>query len=310
MTANPAWLLLATVPGVGPTTFWRLVSRFGSAEAVLAASEMELVGVGKCPPDLASVIVGARRREQRLLAQVEELRERGVTVTTAPAADSPGDPAYPALLAERRAPPPLLFVWGAITDADSRAVAVVGSRRATEGGLRAAQAIAGELVRAGVTVVSGLAFGIDTAAHESALENGGRTIAAIGSGIDRIYPPANIALAQRIAASGAVVSEYAPDVQVSREGLLARNRTIAGLSRALVVVQTRDPGGAVVAAHHAREFGVPIIVVIEPDWDAEFAAGAEAVRGLGAAVVSTKQAACEALASLEREQVSEQRPLL
>jgi DNA processing protein len=310
MTPDPAWLLLAAVPGVGPTTFWRLVSRFGSAQAVLAASELELVGLGKCSPDLASVIAGARRREQRLLAQVEALRERGVTVAMAPAPDSPGDPAYPALLAARRAPPPVLFVWGAITEADARAVAVVGSRRASDAGLRAARAIAGALARAGVTVVSGLAFGIDTAAHESALDSGGRTIAVIGSGIDRIYPPANIALAQRIAASGAVVSEYAPDVQVSREGLLARNRTIAGLSRALVVVQTRDPGGAVVAAQHAREFGLPVFAVVEPEWEADFQTGAEAVRALGAAVVSAEQAAAEALASLERRQVSEQRPLL
>lgn len=367
MTPETAWLLLATVPGVGPTRFWRLVSRFGSAEAVLGAPELDLVAIGKCPPDVASAITRAGARERDLLARVEELRGRGIRLampltsesgSTLPLSESGGKPAlsppngpphsisaeqpYPALLAGRRAPPPVLFIWGAITEADSRAVAVVGSRRASEAGLDAARAIASQLAGAGVTVVSGLALGIDTAAHESALDSGGpsagsglglnarpegsplrfgrgepraesrggRTIAVIGSGIDRIYPPANIGLAQRIADSGAIVSEFTPTAPVSREGLLARNRTIAGLARAVIVVQTRDPGGAVVAAQHAREFGVPALVVVEETWEEDFLRGAEAVRALHATVVSAERAAEEAIASLEREPVSPQPSLL
>ena len=327
MTAETAWLLLASVPGVGPTTFWRLVSRFGSAEAVLAASELELAGIGKCSPDVASAITRAAARERDLLARIEELRVRGIGVATAPALSERGgkpalsppngpphstlaDHAYPALLRRRRAPPPVLFIWGAVTEADSRAIAVVGARRASEAGLDAARSIASQLAGAGVTVVSGLALGIDTAAHESAVEKGARTIAVIGSGIDRIYPPANTGLAQRIAANGAVVSEFTPTAPVSREGLLARNRTIAGLSRAVIVVQTRDSGGAVVTAQHAREFGVPTLTLVQEGWEEDYLRGAEAVRALGAIAVSTDRAAEEAIASLEREPVSQQSTLL
>jgi DNA processing protein len=314
MTAGTAWLLLATVPGVGPTTFWRLVGRFGSAEAVLGASELELVGMGRCSPDVASAITRVGAREGAVLDRIEKLRASGVRVALAPGAaergEAPADIAYPALLAARRAPPPVLFVSGEIAEGDARAVAVVGSRRASEEGLRAAGAISGQLARAGATVVSGLALGVDTTAHESALESGGRTIAVLGSGIDRVYPPANLHLAERIAAQGAVVSEFAPSVPVSREGLLARNRTIAGLSRAVIVVQTRDPGGAVVAAQHADEFGVATIAVTHESWGDEFARGAEAVRALGGSAVDAAAAADEALALLEREPEPAQPSLL
>ena len=160
---------------------------------------------------------------------------------------------YPAPLREIYDPPAFLWVRGTLTDADRRAVAIVGTRRATDYGKRLAFQLAGELARHGVTVVSGLAYGIDAAAHRGALEAGGRTLAVLGSGIDVIYPSRNGPLAADMMTQGAVLSEYALGAKPDAANFPRRNRIVSGLSLGVVVVEAYQTGGALITARLAIE---------------------------------------------------------
>ena len=169
---------------------------------------------------------------------------------------------YPALLREIPTPPPLLFVRGTLVRSDDRAVALVGSRKPTLAGVEIARTLAAGLATAGLTVVSGLARGIDTAAHQGALEGGGRTIAVLGSGIDVMYPPENAGVAELIASNGAIVSELAPGCAPIRKNFPRRNRLISGLALGTVVVEAGLRSGALITADFALDqnravFAVP-----------------------------------------------------
>jgi DNA processing protein len=166
----------------------------------------------------------------------------------------PGDSRYPALLGAIPAPPPL-FVRGALVDDDALAIAIVGSRRPTPYGLAVAERLASDLAGRGVTIVSGLARGIDTAAHRGALAAGGRTIAVLGCGLDVVYPPENVALARTIEAHGAVVSQFAAGVPALPGHFPARNRTLAGLALGVVVVEAAEKSGALITAGFAGDLG-------------------------------------------------------
>jgi DNA processing protein len=166
----------------------------------------------------------------------------------------PGDSRYPALLGAIHAPPPL-FVRGALVDDDALAIAIVGSRRPTPYGLAVAERLASDLAGRGVTIVSGLARGIDTAAHRGALAAGGRTIAVLGCGLDVVYPPENVALARTIEAHGAVVSQFAAGVPALPGHFPARNRTLAGLALGVVVVEAAEKSGALITAGFAGDLG-------------------------------------------------------
>lgn len=169
---------------------------------------------------------------------------------------------YPRLLAELHDPPSRLYVRGESTDVlEQTAVAVVGARRCSAYGAQVARALARELAAAGVVVVSGLARGIDCEAHRGALVAGGPTVAVLGCGIDRDYPRAHAELARRIAGSGAVVSEYPPGVEPAPWQFPARNRIIAGLARATVVVEARQRSGALITADFALELGREVFAV-------------------------------------------------
>jgi DNA processing protein len=196
---------------------------------------------------------GKQGTARRLL---EDLRDRGIGVVCL------ADASYPRLLKEIDDPPPLLFFRGGVPDWGLGAVAIVGARKASLGGMRLAARLAGELARAGVVVVSGMARGIDTAAHEGALEAGGKTVAVLGSGIDVAYPPENAGLMARIAGSGAVVSELTPGSEPLRHNFPRRNRIISGLSVGTVVVEAGEKSGALITATCAVEqnrsvFAVP-----------------------------------------------------
>ena len=172
------------------------------------------------------------------------------------------DPIYPPALRELYDCPPFLFLKGVLSESDNRAVAMVGARRATEYGRMTASQIAGELARRQVTVVSGLAVGIDSASHQGALDGGGRTIAVLGSGIDVVYPPSNRTLYDRIAEHGAVISEFFPGVEPAPGHFPRRNRVIAGLSQAVIVVEAGNKSGALLTADLAlaqsrKLFAVP-----------------------------------------------------
>jgi DNA processing protein len=172
----------------------------------------------------------------------------------------PGDPRYPVLL--RAIPtPPALFARGALSDDDALALAIVGSRRPTPYGLAVAERLASDLAARGVTIVSGLARGIDTAAHRGALAAGGRTLAVLGCGLDVVYPLENRALARAIEAQGALVSQFAPGVPALPGHFPARNRTLAGLALGVVVIEAADRSGALITAGFAGDLGREVFAV-------------------------------------------------
>ena len=173
---------------------------------------------------------------------------------------SPGAVDYPALLAATPAPPPL-WVRGTLLDGDGLAIAIVGARRASTYGIEVAERLAAELAARGVTIVSGLARGIDTAAHRGALGAGGRTIAVLGTGIARCYPAENRALADDIGANGALVSQFVPDTPAYAGNFPMRNRTIAGLTLGTVVVEAAERSGALITAGAAADFGREVFAV-------------------------------------------------
>jgi DNA processing protein len=175
-----------------------------------------------------------------------------------------GDAAYPANLREIQAPPGRLYVRGTLTEDDALAVAIVGARAATPYGVAVAERLAADLAARGVTVVSGLARGIDSAAHRGALRAGGRTIAVLGSGVDVIYPPENRRLAGEIEASGALVSQFEPGTPPLPGYFPARNRVIAGLSLGVVVVEAAEKSGSLITAGLAGEVGREVMAVPGP----------------------------------------------
>ena len=171
------------------------------------------------------------------------------------------DAGYPARLAEVPDAPATLHVRGALVDADALAVAIVGSRRATPYGLEVAETLAADLAARGVTIVSGLARGIDSAAHRGALRVGGRTLAVLGSGVDVIYPPENRRLADEIAARGALLSQFAPGTPPLPQNFPTRNQVIAALSLAVVVVEAAEKSGSLITARLAAELGREVLAV-------------------------------------------------
>lgn len=172
-----------------------------------------------------------------------------------------GDAEYPAHLREIPAPPERLWVRGSLVDDDALAIAIVGSRRATPFGLELAEQLAGDLAARGITVVSGLARGIDSAAHRGALEAGGRTIAVLGGGVDSVYPPENRRLAARITERGAVLSQFAPGAPALAHHFPVRNRIIAGLALGVVVVEAAERSGTLITAGHAGDLGREVMAV-------------------------------------------------
>jgi DNA processing protein len=171
------------------------------------------------------------------------------------------DAEYPALLRDLPAAPETLYVRGGLVDADALAVALVGSRRATSYGVDVAEMLAAELAARGVTIVSGLARGIDSAAHRGALRVGGRTIAVLGSGVDVVYPPENRRLAAEIVERGALISQFAPGTPPLPQNFPTRNRVIAGLSLAVVVVEAAERSGSLITGRLAAEFGREVLAV-------------------------------------------------
>src|SRR5881398_1331870 len=172
----------------------------------------------------------------------------------------PGDPNYPALLGAIPSPPPL-YVRGTVTADDALALAIVGARAATPYGVEVAERLAGELAARGVTIVSGLARGIDTAAHRGALAAEGRTIAVLGCGIDVVYPPENARLMRQIAERGAVLSQFPPGTPPLPYNFPTRNRTLAGLALGVVVVEAGERSGALVTAGYAGDLGREVFAV-------------------------------------------------
>jgi DNA processing protein len=251
------WLELRAVPGLRDVMLCRLVQALGSPEAVLRASPDELTRVDGVGPALARAIREGIRSEdrqaiERELAALERLPVRVLTIL---------DPDYPARLKTIHDPPPLLSVSGTLSEADRHAVAVVGTRHPTPAGRLITEQLSRGLSEAGLTVVSGLALGIDGTAHRSALEAGGRTIAVLGCGIDRTYPPEHRLLRAKIEERGAVLSELPLGAYPYAQHFPKRNRIISGLSLGVVVVEAAPQSGSLITARLAAEQGREVFAV-------------------------------------------------
>lgn len=250
-------LTLSLVPGIGPRLTAALLERFGSAATVLRASIAELSAMPYVTPRLAENIQQAAQRSETA-AELERMELDGVGLIAF------GSPEYPPALVNINDPPYLLYIRGTMTAADANAVALVGSRHCTDYGRRIAARLAAGLVRAGVTVISGLARGIDGAAHRAALEAGGRTVAVLAGGLSRIYPPEHADLARAVEASGALLTESKMD-QGPLAGLFpVRNRIISGLSKVVVLIEAAEKSGALITASHAAEQGRTVMAVPGP----------------------------------------------
>jgi DNA processing protein len=249
-----AWLALAVTPGLTPRVALALVRRLGSPRAVLQAPAEDLAAAG-VPADVASALRGARARAR---SEAAALAAAGATLV------APCDAAYPDVLRHIDEPPLTLAVRGTLDAPGAPAIAIVGTRRASEYGRRVAEELARGLAQAGVTVVSGLAAGIDAAAHRAALAAGGRTIAVVGTGIDRVYPSWHVALAQAVAAQGALVSELPCGAPPLAHHFPRRNRLISGLTRGTVVVEAAEESGSLITARCALEQNRQVYAVPGP----------------------------------------------
>jgi DNA processing protein len=248
------WIALRNTPGIGPLLGRRLVERFGDPEAVFRARPEQWRAIERIGPAAAEGLahgpdLAAARKE---VEAADAIGARLVPVT---------DPAYPENLRRIHDAPLVLSVLGTLEPADAKAAAVIGSRGASAYGLRMATYMASELARAGLVIVSGLAQGIDAAAHRGALTARGRTFAVLGCGIDRVYPEANARLRDDVAASGAVISEFPIGTPPSPENFPRRNRLISGLSLGVVVVEADRKSGSLITARCALDQGREVFAV-------------------------------------------------
>ncbi len=247
------WVGFSQVPGIGPARLRTLLDYYKSIERAWQANPGELRTIGldrRAVENLVRV-----RKRLNLEAELEKLNRLKVTVLTWESA------AYPPLLKNITHPPPVLYVRGSLAEQDEWAVAVVGTRRATTYGKECTRMLAGGLVKNGVTVVSGLAYGIDTEAHRAALKAKGRTIAVLGCGVDVVYPRENRQLSQAIVENGALISEFALGTRPESSHFPRRNRIISGLSLGVLVVEGRQQSGALITANYALEQGREVLAV-------------------------------------------------
>ncbi|MFH1020257.1 MAG: DNA-processing protein DprA [Pseudomonadota bacterium] len=256
MDTTHQWLSLAFTPGLGPATLKKLVERFGSARQILAADRKGLEEcsflrkeslVSLC--DQRTIVEAVAERELRLAEKA------GITLLCW------DDPLFPPLLKEINDPPPILYVLGSPQLLSAPGIAMVGARAASSYGLQVAERLASELARHDLVITSGLALGIDTAAHRGALAEGGNTIAVMGCGLDIIYPSQNKKLHGQIAGHGAIISESPLGTLPEGFRFPARNRIISGLSLGVVVVEAAHRSGTLITAHQALEQGRDVFAI-------------------------------------------------
>jgi DNA processing protein len=259
MPADPYLLALCSLPLLGPVTQRRLIRAFGSPEKVFRAPAAELSRVEGVSTKRAGSIAGYDRWDA-LKKGIERVRAQGTRIVTFD--DAGQDSGYPeALRALGEDAPLVLYIKGEVIEEDRFAVAMVGSRTPTPYGKNAAETLSEGLAGMGLTVVSGLARGIDTAAHIAAVRTGGRSMAVLGAGMDVPYPPENRGLLERLTHSGAVITEFPPGTPPLRENFPRRNRLISGLSLGVLVVEAAEKSGALITAEHALEQGKEVFAV-------------------------------------------------
>ncbi|MBD3272391.1 MAG: DNA-protecting protein DprA [Elusimicrobia bacterium] len=251
-----AYILLNMIPQLTPRKLHALCAIFGSAHEVCHASINALINRAGVSEALAKAIVHSTHNAPAMVMHELELVERhGMQVFT------PADPEYPSLLAQIPSPPPVLYVRGRLPCESMRAIALVGTRRPTQAGRVIARMISAELAKRSVVTVSGCARGIDSEVHHATCENQGQTVAVLGSGLLVPYPPENRSLIDRIAASGAVLSEFPLCAKPERYNFPRRNRIISGMSAGTVVVEAGIKSGALITARYALDQGREVMVV-------------------------------------------------
>jgi DNA processing protein len=254
MDSREALIALNLIEGVGPVRVRQLFEHFGDAPKILSASRSELLRVRGIGEDTAEAIVKWETTVD-LAAELKRIQEFGCQVLTQADAD------YPELLRQIYDPPVVLYVKGALTAKDKNSVAMVGSRTTTHYGVEVARKLAYQLAYIGVTVVSGGARGIDSAAHQGALSAKGRTVCVLGTGINIVFPPENKELFDRIAANGAVLTQFPFNRNGDRQTFAIRNRIIAGVTLGTVVVEANLTSGALITANFATEYGRQVFAV-------------------------------------------------
>src|SRR6516165_3597049 len=255
MNATEACIALNMLPTVGPVRLRKLLEVFHESQRILAAKRSDLRKVEGIGNEVADQISNWESTVD-LSAELKRIRDFGATVITQQSKS------YPRHLREIHAPPIVLYVWGELQKRDQHAIGIIGARRTTHYGTDSAKKLSYQLAYAGLTVVSGLARGIDTAAHQGALAAKGRTIAVIGSGLSRLYPPENEALAEKIRSGhGAIVSEFSMEIEPDRQTFPMRNRIISGWSHGILVVEAGLNSGALITVSQALEQGRSVYAV-------------------------------------------------
>jgi DNA processing protein len=266
------WLALSSLPGVGGVTCRKLVDRFGTASAVFDASDAELLAVPRINEKSLELLraIDLAKTEKEL----NTFSSDGIIVLTWEDGD------YPANLRLVNSAPPVLFMQGSLKKEDDQAVAIVGTRTPTSQAVEIATILGNELAAKELTVVSGLAIGIDTAAHQGALHSsGGRTIAVLGSGLKAVHPRSNIPLAEEIIQRGALMTELSPDTGVRGSNLMARDRLISGLSLGVIVVEADENSGSIDTARKAlKQRRLLFAVPGSAGTDALLASGVKAIK--------------------------------
>jgi DNA processing protein len=255
MTETEAHIALNMVPRLGPVRLRRLLDVFETPQRILSASATELERVDGLGPQAAQSIAGWEKTVD-LSAELKRIADFGARVLI------PSDNEYPELLRTIHDPPIVLYVWGALIDRDRHAIGIVGTRKPSHYATECAKKLAYQLAYSGLTVYSGLARGIDTAAHQGALAAKGRTIAVMGSGLNHLYPPQNRELAEKIAdGHGAVITEFSMDIPPDKQTFPMRNRIVAGSSFGLLVVEAGFNSGALITANQAADQGRAIYAI-------------------------------------------------
>jgi DNA processing protein len=254
MDSKEALVALNLVEHVGPVRVRQLLEHFGDAPGVLRASKAELLRVQGVGEETAEAIANWEKTVE-LAAELQRISDFGCHILTQADAD------YPQLLRQIYDPPIVLYVKGQLTAKDNNAVTIVGSRRTTHYGQEVARRLAYQLAYVGVTVVSGGARGIDSAAHQGALTAKGRTVVVLGTGINIVFPPENAELFERIAANGALVTQFPFNRQADRQSFPIRNRIVAGMSLGTVVVEAGMNSGALITAGMAVDNGRQVFAV-------------------------------------------------
>lgn len=247
------WIGFNRIHGVGAARFKLLLEAFGDLESAWKATASELRNAGLGQKTVQSILTN--RDKIDLTRELDRVYELGYSLLTIE------DRNYPARLREIDLPPPLLYQCGEFAEKDRLAAAIVGTRRATQYGKSVAREIAYVLAGCGVTIVSGLARGIDGIAHQAAIDAGGRTIAVLGSGLDKIYPPEHRGLADKIAAAGSIVTDYALGTKPEGHNFPPRNRIISGLSLAVIVIEAGESSGALITADFSADQGGDVFAV-------------------------------------------------